>query len=315
MTEIYAPDRATYLGGSDIAAILGVSPWKSAFMLYQSKIGGYNEEITPVTPDKKKLFARGKRWEPIVVEMLIDELRDRGHDVEIIAQNQRYQDTEYPFLAAEIDLELLVDGEEVNAEAKTVNPFAAKFWGEQDTDNIPVYYAAQVMYGMMIKPRKRCIVAALTGFDDKPRIHFVERDEEIIAGIRSRALEFWNRVQTRTPPEPTTLEDIAFLYPRDDGNMLEADAETLAMYDELKLLRSDMDGLETEIEGLKTKLKLRMGDASALMLNGKPLVTWKSNKDSQKTDWKAVCQALNAPQDVINQFTKTTPGARPMLIK
>lgn len=312
MSEIYAPDRATYVGGSDIAAILGVSPCQSAFMLYQKKIGEYTEEATPA---KEKLFARGKRWEPIVVEMLIDELRDRGHDVQIIAQNQRYQDADYPFLAAEIDLELMVDGEEVNAEAKTVNPFAAKFWGEQDTDNIPVYYAAQVMYGMMIKQRKRCIVAALTGFDDKPRIHFVERDDEIIAGIRARALEFWNRVQTRTPPAPTTLEDVAFLYPRDAGNMLEADAETLAMYDDLKLLRGDLDGLEAEIEGLKTKLKLHMGDASALMLNGKPLVTWKSNKDSQKTDWKAVAEAMKATQDTINQFTKTMPGARPMLIK
>jgi len=312
MSEIYAPDRATYLGGSDIAAILGVSPWQSAFMLYQKKIGDFSEEVTPA---KDKLFARGKRWEPIVVEMLIDELRERGHDVQIIAQNQRYQDADYPFLAAEIDLELLVDGEEVNAEAKTVNPFAAKFWGEQGTDNIPVYYAAQVMYGMMIKPRKRCIVAALTGFDDKPRIHFVERDDEIIAGIRARAIAFWNRVQTRTPPEPTTLEDVAFLYPRDAGNTLEADAEALAMYDDLKLLRGDLDGLEAEIEGLKTKLKLRMGDASALMFNGKPLVTWKSNKYIQKTDWKAVAEAMKATQDTINQFTKTMPGARPMLIK
>jgi len=312
MSEIYAPDRATYLGGSDIASVLGVSPWQSAFMLYQKKIGDFSEEVTPA---KNKLFARGKRWEPIVVEMLIDELHDRGHEVEIIAQNQRYKDAEFDFLAAEIDLELLVDGEEVNAEAKTVNPFAAKFWGEQGTDNIPVYYAAQVMYGMMIKPRKRCIVAALTGFDDKPRIHFVERDDEIITGIRARALEFLNRVQTRTPPEPTTLEDVAFLYPRDAGNTLEADAEALAMYDDLKLLRGDLDGLEAEIEGLKTKLKLRMGDASALMFNGKPLVTWKSNKDIQKTDWKAVSEAMKATQDTINQFTKTMPGARPMLIK
>lgn len=78
-------------------------------MLYQKKIGAYAED----TPAKQKIFDRGHRWEPIDAEMA-DELRDRGHDAEIIARNQRYQDPEYPLLAAEIDLELRADGEEAN---------------------------------------------------------------------------------------------------------------------------------------------------------------------------------------------------------
>ena len=169
--EIYAPDRTTYIGGSDVASILGVSPWKSAFALYLEKTGASVEEETPA--DKAKIFRRGKRWEPIVVEMLVDELRERGHEVELVAQNQRYADPTFPFLAAEIDLELLIDGEPTNGEAKTVIPFAAKFWGEEETDEIPIYYAAQVMHGLMIQPRRRAVVAALTGFDDRPRVHWV----------------------------------------------------------------------------------------------------------------------------------------------
>ena len=49
-------DRTTYIGSSDVAAILGVSPWKSAFLLYQEKIGAHVEEITPA---KQKLFDAG----------------------------------------------------------------------------------------------------------------------------------------------------------------------------------------------------------------------------------------------------------------
>ena len=156
-------DRTAFIGGSDVAAILGVSPWKSPFQLYQEKIGAFCEEITR---EKQRLFDRGHRWEPVVVEMLVDELLDRGHDVQVIDRNARYQDPEFPFLACELDLELLIDGEEHNAEIKTVSPFAAKAWGEQDTDEIPLYYAAQVMHGLMVKPRKRAIVAALIGVDD-----------------------------------------------------------------------------------------------------------------------------------------------------
>ena len=242
---IFAPDRLSYLGGSDVASILGVSPWTSPFMLYQKKIGDFVEEVTP---GKQKIFDRGHRWEPIVVEMLIDELRERGDEVVIIGQNQRYHDPEYPFLAAEIDLELLIDGEEVNGEAKTVNPFAAKAWGDEDSDEIPIYYAAQVMHGLMIKPRRRAVIAALTGFDDKPRVHWIDRDEETISAIRAKEIEFWARIQNREPPEPTTIDDVKFLYQRDGGLVLEADSELIELCQALKDIKAQVKGAESQTE-------------------------------------------------------------------
>ena len=308
----FAPDRTTYLGGADVAAVLGLSPWLSPFMLYQKKIGAYVEEVTPA---KQKIFDRGHRWEPIVVEMLVDELRDRGHDVEIIARNQRYQDSEYPFLAAEIDLELRVDGEEVNGEAKTVSPFAVKAWGDEDSDEIPIYYAAQVMHGLMIKPRRRTVIAALTGFDDKPRVHWIERDDETIAGIRARELEFWERVQTRNAPDPTVIEDVKWLYQRDGGTVLEADDDLLFLYQELKDAKARANAVDADVELLSTKLKLRMGNAATLIYRGKPIATWKNNKDSVKTDWKSAYLDLGPAADHIAKFTSTTPGARPLLLK
>lgn len=308
----FAPDRTTYIGGADVAAVLGLSPWLSPFMLYQKKIGAYIEEVTPA---KQKIFDRGHRWEPIVVEMLVDELRDRGHDVEIIARNQRYQDPEYPFLAAEIDLELRVDGEEVNGEAKTVSPFAVKAWGDEDSDEIPIYYAAQVMHGLMIKPRRRTVIAALTGFDDKPRVHWIERDDETIAGIRARELEFWERVQTRNAPDPTVIEDVKWLYQRDGGTVLEADADLLALWTELKSAKDEAKKSEAHTELLSTKLKIRMGDAASLIHRGKLLATWKNNKDSVKTDWKSAYLDLGPTADHIAQFTTTSAGARPLLLK
>jgi len=55
-------DRTTYLGGSDVAAILGVSPWTTPFMLFQKKTGAYVEELTPA---KRRILERGARWECI----------------------------------------------------------------------------------------------------------------------------------------------------------------------------------------------------------------------------------------------------------
>jgi putative phage-type endonuclease len=308
MSEI---DRTKFIGGSDAAAILGVSPWKSAFQLYQEKVGALVEEITPA---KQRIFARGHRWEPVVVEMLIDELQDRGHDVKIIARNARYQDSEFPFLACELDLELMVDGEEFNGEIKTVHPFAAKDWGEQGSDEIPIYYIAQVMHGLMIKPRRRCIVAALIGGDDL-RIHNVERDEETISGIRAKELAFWQRVQDRNPPNPQTADDVRWLYAKDAGTVAEADDELMRLVGELYYLKNSAKLAENEIDKVSTQIKLAMGDAAILVYEGKVIATWKNNKPSQKTDWRAVVDEHRPPMSLIERHTKIVAGNRPLLLK
>ena len=318
--EVLEMDRRTYIGGSDTAAILGVSPWKSKFALYQEKIGEWQQEIKP---EKERIFARGKRWEPIVIEMLIDELEDRGHDVQVAGRNNRIKDSEHDFLAAEIDLELIVDGELINGEMKTVHPFASKDWGEQGTDEIPLYYTAQVLHGQMVTRRKKTVVAALIGADDL-RVHFVDRDEEMIRIIRAREIEFWNNVQNRIAPDPVTDDDICRLYRHDCGEILEADQELLDLVAQASNTKSDLKAAETRLEVLQTQIKARMGEAALLMYNGQKLVTWKNNKDSSKTDWKEaffeiVRHSIGLSKadidSTIQKFTTTKPGSRPFLLK
>lgn len=304
-------DRTQFIGGSDAAAILGISPWKSALQLYLEKIGASVDEVST---EKQRLFARGKRWEPIVVEMLIDELQDRGHEVQIIGRNARYQDKEHPFLACELDLELLIDGEEFNAEMKTVHPFAAKAWGEPGTDEIPIYYAAQAMHGLMVKPRQKCIVAALIGADDL-RVHMIERDEETIYAMCSKEVAFWQRVQDRNPPDPQTADDVRWLYAKDCGEIAEADDELLRLVGELHFQKMTAKHAEAAIERISTQIKLAMGNAALLLYEGRPIATWKSNSPIRKTNWQAIANELAAPKEMIDRFTKVVAGNRPLLLK
>ena len=306
-------DRTTYLGGSDVAAILGISPWMTPFRLFQKKTGALVEEITPA---KQRILDRGHRWEPIVLEMVVDELRDRGHDVEVVAVGQRYIDPECSFLAAEIDAELIVDGEPVNGEMKTTNVFAADGWGDYDSDDVPIYYVAQVMHGLMIQPRRRAVIAALAGFDDRPMLRWIERDEETIAAIRTKEIEFWQRIQSGDAPDPVTAEDVKWLYKRDNGKTMDADVELIEWCEVLKRCKGTYKAVESEIELIATKIKARMGDAATLLgPNGKPIATWKNNKDGSKTDWQAVATELAAPRELIAKHTKTTAGARPFNLK
>lgn len=311
--ERISPDRTQFIGGSDVGAILGVSPWTTPFQLYHKKIGALVEEITPA---KQRIFDRGHRWEPIVLEMLVDELRARGHDVEVIATNQRYQDTELPFLACELDAELLIDGEETNAEMKTANYFAAGAWGTYDSDDIPIYYAAQGMHGLMVKPRCRAVFAAVTGFDERPMVRFMGRDEETIAGIRAREIEFWERIQTRNPPPPVDPEDVKWLYQRDAGTSIDATNDVVEMVRYLKEMKISAKAQEAQIELMAARIKNFMG-SNAILLgpDGKPLATWKNNKDSTVIDFKAAYQDLAPAADHIGDFTTTKAGSRPFNLK
>ena len=60
-------DRSTYLGGSDVAAILGISPWRTPLDVYLDKIQPRKEETDP---SRLKVLNRGKRMEPYVIDLL-----------------------------------------------------------------------------------------------------------------------------------------------------------------------------------------------------------------------------------------------------
>ena len=107
-----------------------------------------------------------------------------------------------------------------------------------------------------------------------------------------------------------------WLYPKDSGATLEADIELLEACGDLKALKANAKALDAQIELLATKVKARMGEAAALLgPNGKPIATWKTNKDGSKTDWKAVATEAGADAALIAHHTKTTQGARPFLLK
>jgi len=109
---------------------------------------------------------------------------------------------------------------------------------------------------------------------------------------------------------------VKWLYPKDSGASLEADIELLEACGDLKALKANAKDLDAQIELLATKVKARMGEAAALLgPNGKPVATWKTNKDGSKTDWQAVAAEAGAEAVLIAKHTKTTQGDRPFLIK
>ena len=172
-------DRTTYIGGSAIASIIGVSPWATPLDQYMKMLLGEQ----PITPEKAKFFRNRKDQEPIIARRLEREYGVVVTKLSLDEHPNRYQDAEHNFMAAEIDYEFemseavranfparldfaaIPDGTLCNGEIKTVHPFAAGNWGEQGTEELPIEYAAQCMWGLGITHRPACLVGALFGID------------------------------------------------------------------------------------------------------------------------------------------------------
>lgn len=253
-------DRTKYIGGSDVAAILGISPWKSAIDLWMDKIKPPVENN-----DNAQAKKRGKRLEPYIIDMIKEE-----HGIEIVETNKRYIDSDYQFMAAEIDFEYFDDetGQIENGEIKTVHPFKAKEWGDTDTDLLPIHYVAQVQHGLGVKKRNRCKVFALIG--DELRPYVVDRDDETIEAMRTRCFEFWhNYVLPKVQPPidyeyKNIIETIKRLYPGTDGTVIDANPMHEHWRAVIETSKQMRDHYESIIDGAKAHLLAEMGNSSAI---------------------------------------------------
>lgn len=275
-------DRTKFLGGSDAAAVMGVSPWKTPVQVWQEKTGRVSDDARAKEQSaKSKLFSRGHRWEQPAFEMLCEVLRDAGHEITEVSASRRYIDSQYDFLACEIDREIMFNGELVNVEIKTVHAFAAHKWGDMDTDEVPIEYAAQVMHGLGITGRRICIVGCLVGADNIVP-YYVERDDETIESMRHQCVKFWQgHVVLDTPPDPLNFQDLSILFPKDDGSSVEATENIQFAVNQLKEIKQTIKANETQAEELEFQIKDFMEPAATLVCNGKNLVTFKTQVTSR----------------------------------
>lgn len=300
-------DRRTYLGSSDAAAIMGLGAYgRTPYTTYCAKIG---ESVTEMDESDRKFLERRKRWEGPIVEMLREEFGG-----EITAINRRYIDLEYDFMAAEIDAEYRDEnGETGNIEIKTVSPFAfgeRHGWGEPGTSDIPVHYAAQVMYGLMVTGRRRCIVAAMVGLDNMI-FYQIDRDEETIATMRAEAVRFWREhVEARVPPDPQSMNDLKLQMNRLRGCPVELQDDIAAKLNKLRAIRGQLKAMEGEEESLAFEVgdfvrrAWAQSDAkdgnAILIVGGQAVATWGKQRGAFLDQ-----KRLGKEQpDIIKQYTK-----------
>jgi len=290
-------DRAKGIGGSDVAAICGLSPWKTPYQVWEEKLG------LRTSQSDNPAMAYGRMMEPVLRQWYSDQT---GLSVTVPREMISHKD--HPFILASLDG--IATGGRV-LEIKTSR--SSEGWGEPETDEIPVYYMTQIQhYCMVINSPSADVVVSIAG--TIPVIYHVPADKELQSLLLNQCLEFWELVQSKIPPDLVSLSDIQASFGNSSrSSFATATQDVEEAISKLKGVRSYMASLESEEEALKVQIMKAMGVNDTLLdLPGKTLATWKLSKPKKKFDEKSF---RGAQPELYQQFLKDSPGSRRFLLK
>lgn len=281
--EDVVTNRHTYIGGSDIAAVMGESRWKTPYKLWAEKTG----QISPPDLSNVEAVEMGTRLEQFVADLFAYKT---GRQVRKAPKT--YQHKDFPYMVAHID-RLITNSDEL-LECKTCSAYKLEEW----ENKIPKEYILQVMWYLGITGRKRGWIACLIG-GQKFEYKAIDFDQELFDLMVEKAVKFWQMVENNQPPlmladDGEVLQEI---YPKSNEEMIEMQEinDRVAYMQELKMHRDDMNN---EIKEIETELKSIIKDNAGIK-TPQYKITWRTQTANRlDTD-----RLKEEQPEIVNKYT------------
>lgn len=241
-TEEQKATHRSGIGGSDIAAVMGISPWKTPYAVWLEKMGlGDGVVESPAM-----------EWGTRLESNILDKFGKQHPKYEVIAPRETVRHPEHDFVLASVDGLLRKDGADIGVlEIKTASAYSKDAWGEENTADIPEYYTMQVNWYMGIYSLPLAIVAVLIGGSDY-REYVIHFDAELFERQLAAGRAFW---------ENHVLAQVAPPVSAGDGEALrqhhpEATAPPISSIPEIDALAERMEELKAQAAEIKAEDKL-----------------------------------------------------------
>lgn len=283
--------RRNGIGGSDCAAILGLSKWKTPLDVYLDKIFGPKEET------ENQFTEWGNRLEPLIIQAFEDKT---GLKCEI-EPNTLYH-PEHSFMFANIDARIV--GQNAILECKTASQYNAKRWSEEGGETLPEEYMLQCAHYAEVCNIDTVYVAVLIGGNDF-RVYHYTRNKELGAAIIKAEHNFWhNHVLKEVAPDPINMDDAINLWQHaNNDKAITAEGNIKHAFDKVRDIKTQIKKLELELKNQLLPIYEAMKDAAILNDEyGNTLATWKTQTSNRfnTTTFK------KERQDIYNQYLTTT---------
>ncbi|GAB3213291.1 hypothetical protein GCM10027294_43480 [Marinactinospora endophytica] len=249
--------RRSRLGGSDMAAVLGRSPWVSPYRLWHLKNGAVIDGPTTDAQARGHYLEDGiRRW-----------WADRHPEFEV-AVGGTYTHVERDYQLANPDGLLVQDGKPVGVLEVKTDSQDDTAWGQPGTDEIPLYYRTQVMWYLDVLGLEVAHVAVLTARLEF-REYVVHYDETDAAILRARAEMFLDSLLFGEVPDidstDSTYQTIRDLHPEIEDREVELSLDEAAAF---ARARDNKKAADAEWTRVRSEMADRMGTAKRAVFLG-----------------------------------------------
>lgn len=266
-------ERRSGLGGTDIAAWVGVSTYRAPIDVYLEKRG----EAPPQEPS----------WRMRMGQLLEDAIADAYAEStgRKLARVGTVWHKRHPFLYVHCDRRVVGEPGLVECKA-TSHP-------GQYADGPPPAVRVQAQWQMALTGRLWVDVVVLSGPSGIDP-HRVERDQALIDDLVAAGVQAWEQhVVPGTPPEVDGTEAyrryLASRYPRALVDERVATAEQVLLIDELRAATDAAKAAEQHKDLVENRLREAIGDAGRLLA---PQATVTLREQAPSVSWKAVAERL-----------------------
>lgn len=284
--------RRVGVTASEIAAVMGISPWESPFSLYWRKVNDWRWEGNEFT-------SVGRHLEDAIADWW---QRTHSPDHPVLHAAGLYASAERPWQLATPD-RLMCDPQMHDnpfpgdptfkyehpvtnvmglLECKWV-AYSWDGWGEPGTDEIPVYYRAQCLWQLDVMGVDEVHVAALGpgGF----RSYLVRRDEDDLKLMREAGEAFYQRLFDEDPPDldshSSTLGALKRLHPSVGEGDVECTPDLAFEYATAREVRKDAEATIAACEAL---IRDKLGSTYARVVHDGRLVASRSVFEVERID-------------------------------
>lgn len=284
--------RRKGIGGSDVAALLGISPWRTARDLYYDKLN-----IAAVEDNEENWVAleMGHLLEPLVAKIF-----QHRTGYKIYQVKKMFQHPKYPWMLADVDYFVeLPDGTTAILEIKTTNYNAKDHWWLNGEETVPVYYETQGRHYMAVMNVDRCFFCCLYGNNEEETIiREIRRDEAYEDEMIFLEQHFWeNYVLAKTPPPYTEEGNLVIESVRRHTGPADKDAPVVTF--DYSLTAKLMRYLQLQEEKKHAEKNSKEIDADMQRLKGALIA-------EMGKSCKAICQ-----QDGVNYTVTYNPVRKP----
>lgn len=248
--------RRTYIGGTDAAAISGLSPWRGPAAVWREKVLGQSGDAT----GNKRILEMGRRLEPVARDLFREEVAEKK-GWRVIERHAILFHPQWEIAGANVDGIIQAGpGNQGIWEGKTTAAWNEKAW---EQGGIPTQYVAQVQWYLFVTGYQFAWLTCIFGGQDV-RHYEIRRDDAQIARMEDACKRFWLSYTVPGIVPPPSLADGAdykdVLPDRGAPDEIKLPGACDAAIFELADLKSQARDIDGRITFLENHLKYELRD-------------------------------------------------------